>query len=159
MRVLADRLVVNFTDLVFTTMAYRTVLNESLRCLLEFSDALRIIGSLFQFPHGLGHKSFSNSKENRDPGYHRQCGFSQGLPNVLQKFGIIHGSLEKGFRSCLERTLFVCENVSSVEIDLSLSITTKPSPAGSRRSRIIKSGSFFRATVTLESAFRAKKIS
>ena len=111
MRVLADRLVVNFTDLVFTTMAYRTVLNESLRCLLEFSDALRIIGSLFQFPHGLRHKSFSNSKENRDPGYHRQRGFSQGLPNGLQEFGIVHWFLQESLRACLERPVHICVEV------------------------------------------------
>ena len=44
-------------------------------------------------------------------------GFSQGLPDDRQKFGIIHGFLEKGLRPRLDSALLVCASVANGDND------------------------------------------
>ena len=100
----------------------------------------------------------------------RSIGLSQTVLNDGQKFVVVHGLLKKSLSSGLQYTLPVCVRVAGgaammtgiterYAFALSLSMTTKPSPPGRPRSRIIKSGWCFRASEMLVSESVAKKVS
>ena len=95
--------------------------------------------------------------------------FPEGLPDDRQKFGIVHRLLQKGLGARLSHTFQVVANLAAGDHDnrhpgqagifLNLSIRRKPSPAGSPRSRMMRSGSLLRASAMHEIASDAAEVS